>query len=215
MSTSGFTGTYRPAAPAGGVCTGVVLRRLGITRARLRYLVAQGIVEPVVVGHGAKRWNCYTPEHIDFLREVLRLQEVGYTLRAAVEKAKLVSVLPELEPNAIASAHTSSISPSEVDPFAVDDPPVPPEATCGFCAQNSARNREVRHAFRTASSRSGVDHPPLNAKPYAGLPSSTTASGGLDLRSEHAPKRAPSRSAGRSARTGMARSGSADEGNYL
>lgn len=130
MSTSGFTGTYRPAAPAGGVCTGVVLRRLGISRARLRYLVAQGIVNPIVVGHGAKKWNCYLLEHVDFLREIIRLQGHGYTLRAAVEKAKLVCVLPALEPKGAFSAHSSSISPSEADPFAVDDPPAHPG--CGF-----------------------------------------------------------------------------------
>lgn len=132
MNTSGFTGTYRPVAPAGGVCTGVVLRRLGISRARLRYLVAQNIVDPVVVGHGTKKWNCYTPEHIDFLQEILRLQNLGYTLRAAVERAKLVSVLPAPEPDAVSSTKSESISPSEVDPFSLDDSSTPPDQTCGF-----------------------------------------------------------------------------------
>ncbi|MCZ7645947.1 MAG: helix-turn-helix domain-containing protein [Planctomycetota bacterium] len=86
---------YTPQAPKHGVCAGVVLKRISITRARLRYWVATGIVSPTIVGHGTRAWQCFTPEDVEHLRRVKWLLDKGLTLRAAAKNAHRVPVLEE------------------------------------------------------------------------------------------------------------------------
>ncbi|MCZ7647458.1 MAG: hypothetical protein M5U26_19745 [Planctomycetota bacterium] len=88
MDSMNENAVYRPKAPAGSVTSGTVLRRLGLSRPRLRYLVAKGYLAPVPVGDGAKLWHAFPPEEVEFLQELLRAQDAGYTLKAAAALAR-------------------------------------------------------------------------------------------------------------------------------
>ncbi len=87
MDSNDVNPVYRRQAPEDGISAGTVLKRVGLTRARLRNWVRLGLVQPVVVGHGTRAWWCYTPEMVSRLRWIKEHIDEGYTLRGAFAKA--------------------------------------------------------------------------------------------------------------------------------
>jgi len=68
--------------------SGEVCRIAGLSLRQLHYWGIIGIVEPRWETHGARNFCRYSKEDLQLLKNIKRLIEEGYTLRAAARKAK-------------------------------------------------------------------------------------------------------------------------------
>ena len=71
------------------VSIGEAARQCGISVRRVRYLSDQGhISKPFISRSGDMDYRLYTKGHIEQIKRIKAFQEQGYTLQAAVQKAK-------------------------------------------------------------------------------------------------------------------------------
>lgn len=77
--------------------SGWVQNEFWISRNRLRYWEAKGIIRPELVRHGCHVWRAYDPDTIQKIRRLLTLLDEGLTLQGALRK---LPVLVKIEQEA-------------------------------------------------------------------------------------------------------------------
>lgn len=75
-----------------GLTTGQLMKKVGLTRSRIRRWVASGYLQPVYEWHGDQEWAAFPPDEVDRARRLLWLvDDCGVLPSRAVER------LPDVE----------------------------------------------------------------------------------------------------------------------
>jgi len=69
-----------------------VTRMLKISLRQLYYWELKGIIKPLTVVMGSRKFKRYTPDDMEILRKIKAFLDEGYTLSRSVEKATAMSL---------------------------------------------------------------------------------------------------------------------------